>query len=88
MESSRSPKNVLVLKETDRTELIKSNTIRKSIYIPIEYNSSAGKRNKNLPNKENSLKIWCSGNIKIPSGKEKDEGAKIYLIMKEVGKAV
>ena len=31
MESSRSPKNVLVLKETDRTELIKSNTIRKSI---------------------------------------------------------
>ena len=39
----------------DCTELITINTVYESqSYIPIEYNSSADKNNKNLPKEENT----------------------------------
>ena len=42
----------------------------------------------NDTNVYNSLfKKWCLGTVNIRSGKEKDEGAKLYLVAKEVARA-
>ena len=49
--------------------------------------SSTSKINLNLQQKQaTAFKNWSFGTINIRSGKEKDEGAKIYMIAKEIDK--
>ena len=45
------------------------------------------KKQKTNKTKEIAFKTWKFGTINIRSGKERDEGAKIYSICKEISKA-
>ena len=96
MKSSKNSNNLISIKAfhkckgvIDCTELITTGTAYESqSYMPIDHNKTAGKHNKILPEKEKtSFKTWSFWTIDIQSGKEKDEGAKIYLITKKVAKS-
>ena len=96
MESSRNSEIRISFKAfhegkgaTDCTELIATITTYKiQSNIPIEDNSSASKRSKNLPAKQKpGFKTWSFGTINIWPGKKKDEVTQIYLINKELVKA-
>ena len=82
MESTRDTK-----KRTDSKTIQESKDCRTDGSIIQNLNERRSNEQKTSNKKEIAFKTWKFGTINIRSGKERDEGAKIYSICKEIAKA-